>query len=627
MRNTCGGCGPLIFMPAWFRLTLGGVGMDKKFIGLLTVMVLVCAALLIAANYSLRPAADNSPAAVVEPISSPGYIEKVFVADQVTDIHIDLAPADFADMMQNPTAEEYKEAAITVNGQTVEHVGFRVKGNSSLNSVARSDSRRFSFKVDFDQYIDGQNLFGLTKLNLNNSFSDPSFMREYLSYSLLKEMDLPTPAYSYVNLYVNGELIGLYLAVEGIEEPFLQRYYGKAIGNLYKPEGAGSDLVYVDDKMSSYSGIAAVINKKNGADEALLAMLKALNQGQNLEVYLDVDEILRYFAVNTVLVNMDSYQGSLKHNYYLYEQNGVFSILPWDYNMSFGGFGMGMQAGQGPTSLYIDTPLAGTTLEQRPLLGKLLEVPEYKARYHQYIEEFVAGPFAAERMEAEIKRVADMIRPYLEQDPTKFTTMEQFELAIAEGAENGPAPAPGAANDREVFRTDTAFSGAANAFQNSGAISPGDGQKAAGLENAIRMTGKGRDGMMQEVSSMGLMKFVKDRIENVNQQLSGTLPAAGDTQNQGWGMMGSPPPGANFEAQWPAGERPRPPERMRLRQPNMQAEPPGMNQPGPGLIPGPGFPGQVRSIPRSQLYILGGALLLILLAVLLISRRKTRYTV
>ena len=107
-------------VPAYF----GGVGMDKKFIGLLTVMVLVCAALLIAANYSLRPAADNSPAAVVEPISSPGYIEKVFVADQVTDIHIDLAPADFADMMQNPTAEEYKEAAITVNGQTVEHVGF-----------------------------------------------------------------------------------------------------------------------------------------------------------------------------------------------------------------------------------------------------------------------------------------------------------------------------------------------------------------------------------------------------------------------------------------------------------------------------------------------------------------------
>ena len=70
-------------------------------------------------------------------------------------------------------------------------------------------------------------------------------------------------------------------------------------------------------------------------------MLDAINNGGDIEKYIDVDEMLRYFAVNTALVNLDSYQGNMKHNYYLYEQNGVFSIIPWDYNMSFGGFGAG----------------------------------------------------------------------------------------------------------------------------------------------------------------------------------------------------------------------------------------------------------------------------------------------
>lgn len=57
-------------------------------------------------------------------------------------------------------------------------------------------------------------------------------------------------------------------------------------------------------------------------------MVKALNTGENMDKYLDIDEFLRYFAANTFLVNLDSYAGSMKHNYYLYEENGVFQILP-----------------------------------------------------------------------------------------------------------------------------------------------------------------------------------------------------------------------------------------------------------------------------------------------------------
>lgn len=120
-------------------------------------------------------------------------------------------------------------------------------------------------------------------------------MREYLSYSLLSEMGVPTPAFCYANIYINGERARLYLAVEGIEEPFLERYYGSNYGNFYKPEGQGSDLVYIDGSIESYSGIVLKTKQKNGADTALLDMLKALSEGG--WIWRDISTLTRFCGI------------------------------------------------------------------------------------------------------------------------------------------------------------------------------------------------------------------------------------------------------------------------------------------------------------------------------------------
>ncbi|MEN6351136.1 MAG: CotH kinase family protein [Syntrophomonas sp.] len=592
--------------------------MDKKFMGIIAGMLVMCIVTIILASAALKT--GDTTSATLGSTYSALYVKQIFDRNKVQEIRITLAETDFNDMMQNPTKEEYKNAVVTVNGEKVENVGFRVKGNSSLNSVARTDSKRFSFKLDFDQYVDGQSLDGLTKLNLNNSFSDSSYMREYLSYSLLDEMGVPTPAYSYTNVYVNGELIGLYLAVEGIEEPFLARIYGSNYGNLYKPEGSGSDLVYVDDNMNSYSGITPVFDVKDGANEALLTMLKALNQGKELDKYLNVDEILRYFAVNTALVNMDSYQGSFKHNYYLYEKNGVFSILPWDYNMSFGGFSMGRGTGGSSTSLYIDQPVSGTTMEKTPLLAKLLEVPEYKQLYHQYIKEFINGPFSEDKMQAEIARVASMIRPYVEKDPTKFTTMEQFEAAIAEGAQ--------AQNSTIQDEESNKIKADAQTTGNSG------GNQVKPTQQDPADNGKQPGGMMPGNTSTGLIKFVRDRIDNVNKQLNGEIPSSGSTSEQSDNNMmpGQQNDGQNRSVR--PGDMP----------PNADGEPPNADMArqgrpdfnrGPGGGPGMGPDGardnargsRIQNISTQELYLVGGALALLILMTLLVLKRKTKHSI
>ncbi|MFJ5791860.1 CotH kinase family protein [Lysinibacillus sp. NPDC093197] len=269
------------------------------------------------------------------------YETLVFNKSKVTTVDIEIPQEDWEDMLENAADEELKQANITINGKTIENVAIRTKGNLSLRSVVNSDSDRYSLKVDFDYYDDTQSLYGLKKLNLNNNYSDSTLMREYLSYELMEKMGLPTPAHSYMYVTVNGEERGLYLGVEAVDETFLANNYGTNDGFLFKPDGTGSDLKYISDNIADYTGIGLKTNEDNIEDSKLTDMLDAINNGGDIEQYIDVDEMLRYFAVNTALVNLDSYQGNMKHNYYLYENNGVFSIIPWDYNMSFGGFGAG----------------------------------------------------------------------------------------------------------------------------------------------------------------------------------------------------------------------------------------------------------------------------------------------
>lgn len=193
----------------------------------------------------------------------------------------------------------------------------------------------------------------------------------------------------------------------------------------------GANLKYIDDNPESYSVIKdGAVLKTTGQNhfKKVIDMIKALDSGEDLEKYLDVDEIIRYFAVNTFLVNLDSYSGGMYHNYYLFEENGVFQILPWDFNLSFAGFGM--QDAQKAVNFPIDSPTTDS-LENAPLIGKLLEVPEYKELYHKYLQEILKiytdnGGF--EQIAADLHA---LIGDYVKNDVTAFYTYEQYENSLS----------------------------------------------------------------------------------------------------------------------------------------------------------------------------------------------------
>ena len=185
------------------------------------------------------------------------YAEHIFQGDTVNEINIEIDEKDWQDMLDNPLEEEYHKANVTINGETVGNVAIRTKGNTSLTSVANSDSDRYSFKLDFDYYDNNGNYYGLKKLCLNNNYSDNSSMREYISYKIMGEMGLDVPECAYSHITVNGEEWGLYLAVEPVDEVFLAAHFADATGDLYKPEGmgyTGANLVYNGDDISATRG-------------------------------------------------------------------------------------------------------------------------------------------------------------------------------------------------------------------------------------------------------------------------------------------------------------------------------------------------------------------------------------
>ena len=430
--------------------------------------------------------------------------DSYFLRDAVMEVDITIDDELLYDMLLNAAEEEYRAADITINGDTYSGVKIRTKGNSSLSSVSRSGGDRYSFKVGL-----GDDL----QLNLNNMYSDPSYMREFLSYEIMEKFGMKVPFFSYAKVSINGEYFGLYLAVESILEPYLERNFEDAGGDLYKSDG--STLEYIDDDEDSYTGLEIKTNEEDYDFTKVTDLLKAIETGFDIEKYLDVDSALRYIAANTALMNFDSYLGNFGHNYYLYEVDGKFTILPWDYNMSFGGFGMGASSA---TSVYIDEPVQGS-LSSRPLVKVLLGNGEYLERYHGYLSEMADSYLTEEYLGKRIRELDSLIGELVRTDPTAFFTYEEYQENISDVTEE----------DLEGLQADMVETDmpVPPAIVPEGRLPGGNVAPGKDLQIGMKLT-----------SPIRIKLAAFSMAENIALQLSGEKPSANGGNGSAGGMQG-----------------------------------------------------------------------------------------
>ena len=165
------------------------------------------------------------------------YETALFDTSSILSVNIQMDEADWNDMLENATAETYYQCNVEVNGTMFYQVGIRPKGNTSLSAIANDDTTdRYSFKLEFDHYVDGQTCFGLDKLILNNNYADATNLKEALIYDMYQYLGADASLYNYAKISLNGEYWGVYLALEGVEDSFQLRNYGTESGELYKPE-------------------------------------------------------------------------------------------------------------------------------------------------------------------------------------------------------------------------------------------------------------------------------------------------------------------------------------------------------------------------------------------------------
>lgn len=395
-----------------------------------TLVIIILSILFInAEKFGIQPAAQAKE-----------YEESLFDTSVVHTIDIEMD--DWESFLETCTDEEYTVCSVTIDGETLSNVAIRAKGNTSLSQVQNYGNDRYSFKIEFDHYDDSINYQGLDRLCLNNIIQDDTYMKDYLTYQMMNFFGVDAPLSSFAYITVNGEDWGLYVAVEDVSDSFLERNYGNDYGELYKPDSTGnmggggmsSDdtlLVYTDDDYDSYSNIFdnAETDITDADKDRLIESLKQLNEGENIEEVVNIDEVIRYFVVHNFVCNFDSYTGSMIHNYYLYEEDGQLSMIPWDYNLAFGGF----QGSSDATSMVnypIDTPVSGLSVEERPMLAWIFADETHTQLYHAYFAEFISDFFDSGYFDQMMDDVYSLIAPYVEKDPTKFCTYEEFETGF-----------------------------------------------------------------------------------------------------------------------------------------------------------------------------------------------------
>ena len=193
-------------------------------------------------------------------------------------------------------------------------------------------------------------------------------------------------------------------------------------GGIFETSG-GADLNYTDDELDSYQTIwdGEVTDTSKADHRRVVTALKHAAEGTELDTYLDVDNLLKYMAVHVFSVNLDSLSGNMAHNYYLYESDGKLNLLPWDYNLAFGGFG---GSADSVINSDISDPFAVTDF-----FDALLENETYRAQYEAYLRQLAEEYVQGGTLESFYTRTRSQIDQLVQDDPTAFYDYDAYDDA------------------------------------------------------------------------------------------------------------------------------------------------------------------------------------------------------
>ncbi|MDA7728626.1 CotH kinase family protein [Flavobacteriales bacterium] len=363
-----------------------------------------------------------------------------FDEDSIRDIYLEFYDPNYHNYLVNAwyyDPDERIPAILTLNGIVYDSVGVRYKGNSTFCLPNDNSNHKVPYNIDFNYFIDSQKVLGYKKMKLANAWMDPTFVKDITASNIYRNY-LPSGEANLVKLHVQGNYLGLYVNTESINKQFTKKHFDDKSGALFKcdnidrfcdtanaPASSPPSLIYLGDDSTLYYNSYDM--KSDNGWEQLVNLIKVLNVDfQNLDSVLNVDRTLWAFAVNSVISNLDTYNGYYIHNYYLYQtKDDLFQMIPWDLDNSFSGAIMGFDYFN-QSNIYEYDPYHFGSTGNRPLAEKLLNDLFYRKQYTAHMRTIINEALDTAVIRNQINQLQSLAHNAADSDQWKGFSIAQY---------------------------------------------------------------------------------------------------------------------------------------------------------------------------------------------------------
>ncbi len=272
--------------------------------------------------------------------------------------NIEIAGSEMAALQKDDRS--YARGTVSIGTTVLRDVAFRLKGNGSRRPL----NEKPSLVAKFDHYVPDQEFHGLTKIALNNSSQDPTYLADFIANAMFADANVPVSRVTHARVTLNGRDLGLYVLVEMHNKEFLKRWFHNTDGNLYE--------AYLQD-------IDQQIDLDNGDDKTHRALKEfaevvkipdAAERWAKLHNVLDVDRYVSHLVCELFTSHTDGYAMN-RNNYRIYHNTDTdrFTFIGHGVDWAFGNTGVPMQPPQNAlvTKAIMTTPEGAKLFRERRL--------------------------------------------------------------------------------------------------------------------------------------------------------------------------------------------------------------------------------------------------------------------
>jgi hypothetical protein len=329
---------------------------------------------------------------------------------------------------------------VTIDGSTYENCGISYVKSPSYQTA----SLRNPWLIRLNLIDKKQAHQGYKTLMISHALRDPSLVREVLGYEIMRKY-IPAQRANYVNMTVNNVNKGVYVNIEAVDEPFLQKNFNYTEGSLFRcvPDVRATPLP--DCNSTNYGSLRYETNakcylrnfemqSKDGWDDLIELTRNLQDAPDGIGKVMNLDRALWFLALENVMVNLNGYEGQFSGNYYLYrDANGQFNFLPTEMNLNFGSY----KNVNGASDLDFEglvtlDPLLQLNNPTKPLISQLLKNQDNRKIFMAHIRQILADWFENDAYKTRAEALQRLIAKNYDATTEKPYEIADFQRSLTE---------------------------------------------------------------------------------------------------------------------------------------------------------------------------------------------------